>query len=74
MATANKQPDKSSAQAGLKAGDARKTFIVSEDLIRKIRVVSALQGLKEKDILNEALTDYFAKYEKKNGAIPTLRK
>jgi len=46
------------------------TFKISKNHLKKIRILSALIEKEQKDILFEALEDYFSKYEKENGKIP----
>lgn len=41
----------------------RATFIVDVDLIEKVRKYSYYTGIEIKDIVNEALRDYFEKYQ-----------
>jgi hypothetical protein len=45
-------------------------FTLEEDNRRKLKIVSAITEHDMQDIVNEALTEWFVKYEKKNGKIP----
>lgn len=48
------------------------SFKVNKTQLKKLRVMAAMSDdLQQKDILFEALQDYFEKYEKKHGNIPT---
>lgn len=48
----------------------RTTFYLSPDFKKKMKIVAALSDLSQTEIIADALTDYFAKWEKKNGKIP----
>ncbi|OLY91199.1 hypothetical protein SAMN05444008_11273 [Cnuella takakiae] len=60
-----------SSQVGTKAGEERATFIMKTELLEKIRNVAYWDRLKIKDVIEVALVEYFARYEKKNGEIKT---
>lgn len=47
----------------------RMTYIVNADFNKKMKMIAAKDGIKVKDILNEALTKYLAEYEASNGTI-----
>lgn len=46
-----------------------RTFRVRKDLVQKLRIISTLEGRKQKDILDYALESVIERYEKKHGAI-----
>jgi len=48
----------------------RTTFYLSPDFKIKMKYVAFMSEKTQTLIVDEALTDYFAKWEKKNGAIP----
>jgi hypothetical protein len=45
-------------------------FTLTDDNRKKLPVVAAVESKDMQDIVNDALVDYFAKWEKKNGKIP----
>ncbi|OLY91781.1 hypothetical protein SAMN05444008_10929 [Cnuella takakiae] len=68
---ANQDSTKKSTQKGTKEGEERATFIIKTELLEKTKNVAYWDRLKIKDVIETALTEYFAKYEKKNGEIKT---
>jgi hypothetical protein len=46
-------------------------FTLTEENRKKLPVLAAIEGRNMQDIVNEALADYIAKYEKKKGTLPT---
>lgn len=54
--------------------DTRATFIVSAELIRKIKYISLMEDCLQKDIVNEALSLYVTKWEEENGKIKMHKK
>jgi hypothetical protein len=63
-----------SSQEGTKENETRATFIVNEELLEKVKALAYWERLKIKDVLNSALEDAVAKYEKKNGVIKSIPK
>jgi hypothetical protein len=49
--------------------EVRATFIIREVYQEKLKSVAYYDRKKIKDVLDEALSNYFEAYEKKNGAI-----
>ena len=47
----------------------RATFIVSRELVRKVKYISLMDSRLLKDVLAEALSEYIAKWETANGII-----
>jgi hypothetical protein len=45
-------------------------FTLEEDNRRKLKAVAGILDKDQQDIVNEALKDWIAKWEKKNGKIP----
>jgi hypothetical protein len=45
-------------------------FTLEESNRKKLNIVSAIEDRDMQDIVNEALSDWFYKYEKKNGPLP----
>jgi hypothetical protein len=62
------------SQSGTKVKETRATFIVNEDLLEKMKSLAYWDRVLIKDIVNSALEDYFARYEKKNGEIKEMPK
>jgi hypothetical protein len=73
LKAANKEITKTS-QSGTKVKETRATFIVNEDLLEKMKALAYWDRVLIKDIVNSALEDYFARYEKKNGEIKEMPK
>ena len=48
----------------------RTTLIIRPSVIKKMKVMAAMGGTTQTALVDEALTDYIAKWEKKNGPIP----
>lgn len=64
-----------SSQEGTLENEIRATFIVNEGLLEKIKSIAYWERLKIKEVVDLALLDAVAKYEKKNGVIkPTNKK
>jgi hypothetical protein len=45
-------------------------FTLEEDNRRKLKAVAGILDKDQQEIVNEALKDWIAKWEKKNGKIP----
>jgi len=60
------------SQIGTKEKETRATFIVNEDLLEKMKSVAYWDRVLIKDIANQALEEYIARYEKKNGEIKAM--
>ncbi len=52
-----------------KSQEARATFIIGTDTLRKLKYVSLIEGRLLKDIMDEALGEYLGKWESENGTI-----
>jgi hypothetical protein len=63
-----------SSQEGTKENETRATFIVNEDLLEKLKAVAYWDRVLIKDIVNTALQEVVAKYEKKNGTVKPIPK
>jgi len=63
-----------SAEKGTKPGEMRKTYLVSKQLDDKINAVAYWDRRTVKEVVNEALNNYIAGYEKKNGIIKPVKK
>lgn len=63
-----------SSQEGTKENETRATFIVKEDLLEKLKAVAYWDRVLIKDIVNTALQEVVAKYEKKNGTVKPIPK
>jgi hypothetical protein len=72
--TQNKVITKSSQQ-GTKENETRATFIINEELLDKLKAIAYWDRVMIKEVVNTALQEAVAKYEKKNGEIkPTPNK
>lgn len=63
-----------SSQKGTIENETRATFIINEDLLEKLKAIAYWERLLIKDVVNTALQDTVAKYEKKSGAIKPIPK
>jgi len=63
-----------SSQEGTKENETRATFIVNEELLDKLKAIAYWDRVLIKDVINTALQDVVAKYEKKNGVIKPIPK
>lgn len=61
-----------SSQEGTKEKETRATFIVNEELLDKVKAIAYWDRLRIKDVLNNALEDAIAKYEKKKGKVEPI--
>ena len=60
------------SQIGTKAKETRATFIVNENLLEKMKALAYWDRVLIKDIVNAALEEHIARYEKKNGEIKQM--
>ena len=63
-----------SSQEGTKENETRATFIVNEDLLEKLKAVAYWDRVMIKDVINTALEETVARYEKKNGKVKPIPK
>ena len=63
-----------SSQEGTKENETRATFIVNEELLDKLKAIAYWDRVLIKDVVNAALQEAVAKYEKKNGDIKPIPK
>lgn len=63
-----------SSQEGTKENETRATFIVNEELLDKLKAIAYWDRVLIKDVVNTALQEIVAKYEKKNGEIKPIPK
>jgi len=71
--TQTKEVTKSS-QEGTKENETRATFIINEELLDKLKAIAYWDRVLIKDVVNTALQEIVAKYEKKNGEIKPIPK
>ena len=71
--TQSKEITKSS-QEGTKENETRATFIINEELLEKLKAIAYWDRCLIKDVVNTALQDVVAKYQKKNGDIKPIPK
>lgn len=71
---ASKKEITKTSQIGTKEKETRATFIVNEDLLEKLKSLAYWDRVLIKDIVNNALEDYIARHEKKNGEIKEMPK
>lgn len=75
-APVQEKPTVKSTQLGTRSGEARATFIVNEATHEKIKAIAYWERLQIKEVIDEALSNYIAQYEKGHGpikAIPTRK-
>lgn len=63
-----------SSQEGTKEKETRATFIVNEELLDKLKAIAYWDRVLIKEVVDTALQETVAKYEKKNGAIKPIPK
>jgi hypothetical protein len=64
-----------SSQEGTKENETRATFIINEELLDKLKAIAYWDRVLIKEVVNKALQEAVAKYEKVNGEIkPTPKK
>jgi hypothetical protein len=63
-----------SSQEGTKENETRATFIINEELLDKLKAIAYWDRVLIKDVINSALQETVAKYEKKRGAIKPIPK
>ena len=63
-----------SSQEGTKENETRATFIVNEELLEKVKAIAYWERLLFKEVINKALEETVAKYEKKSGSIKPIPK
>ena len=61
-----------SSQEGTKENETRATFIVNEELLEKLKAIAYWDRVMIKEVINNALEDAVAKYEKKAGKIKPI--
>ena len=61
-----------SSQEGTKENETRATFIVNEELLDKLKAIAYWDRVMIKEVINNALEDAVAKYEKKAGKIKPI--
>ena len=62
------------SQEGTKENETRATFIINEELLDKLKATAYWDRKLIKDVVNTALQETVAKYEKKSGAIKPIPK
>jgi len=63
-----------SSQEGTKENETRATFIVNEELLDKLKAIAYWDRVLIKDVVNTALQEAVAQYEKKSGEIKPIPK
>lgn len=63
-----------SSQEGTKENETRATFIINEELLDKLKAIAYWDRVLIKEVVNTALQDIVAKYEKNNGDIKPIPK
>ena len=63
-----------SSQEGTKENETRATFIINEELLDKLKAIAYWDRVLIKDVVNTALQETVAKYEKKNGDVKPIPK
>lgn len=63
-----------SSQEGTKEKETRATFIVNEELLDKLKAIAYWDRKLIKEVVDTALQEAVAKYEKKNGDVKPIPK
>ncbi len=61
-----------SIKKGLLPSEIRATFIVTDNILEKVKAIAYWERLNIKEVVQEAFQDYIAAYEKKNGVIKNI--
>lgn len=71
--TENATPSISVASVNEKPAEIRATFIVSPNLIRKLKLIGMLENRKHKDVINEALSVFISKRESEHPTVDLMQ-
>jgi hypothetical protein len=63
-----------SSEEGTKEDETRATFIINKELLEKVKAIAYWDRLLIKDVINTALQEAIAKYEKENGELKPIKK
>jgi hypothetical protein len=63
-----------SSEEGTKENEIRATFIINKELLEKLKAVAYWDRVLIKTVVNTALEEAIAKYEKKSGAVNPIPK
>jgi hypothetical protein len=63
-----------SSEEGTKENEIRATFIINKELLEKLKAMAYWDRVLIKTVVNTALEEAIAKYEKKSGAISPIPK
>jgi hypothetical protein len=64
----------SAAEKGTMPGETRKTYLVNIGLAEKIEAIAKYKYTTVKETMREAMAEYIARYEKKNGEVRPIPK
>jgi hypothetical protein len=65
--------DNGAASANAEPMEIRATFIVSPILVRKLKLIGMLENRKHKDVINEALSVFIAKWEAEHPTVDLMQ-
>ena len=71
--TENATHRSSVASVNEKPTEIRATFIVSPNLVRKLKLIGMLENRKHKDIINEALSVFISKWESEHPTVDLMQ-
>jgi len=63
-----------SSEEGTKENEIRATFIINKELLEKLKAMAYWDRVLIKTVVNTALEEAIAKYEKKSGAVNPIPK
>jgi hypothetical protein len=63
-----------SSSDNLQSGYSRVTYIVSEELIEKVKALAYWERCSIKETMEKVITSYVEEYEKKNGKLKPINK
>lgn len=66
-------PCSSVALVNEKPTEIRATFIVSPNLVRKLKLIGMLENRKHKDVINEALSVFISKWESEHPTVDLMQ-
>ncbi len=71
VSDASAVPDAASSPAG-DSREIRATFIVDSGIIRKLKLIAAIENRKHKDVVGSALTEYVGRWESDHPSVDLM--
>jgi hypothetical protein len=71
-ATRPEPKDEKSSKSGCRSGETRATFIVSDELLDRVKALAYWERTKIKHVIEAALTEHLSRHEDKHGKIKPM--